>query len=58
MPATRGTYPLTEMTASELSDYRRQLEQALNKFHEGSEVHGLLSSKLADVKQEQDSREK
>jgi hypothetical protein len=57
-PATRQqpSHPVHTLTARELREYRRELEQALNCLPARAPVRDLLQRHLAEVRAEQDAR--
>jgi hypothetical protein len=51
-------YPVHQLTTSEITRYRRELQHALKTLPEHATVRELLRQRLAEVLAEQDEREK
>jgi hypothetical protein len=51
-------YPIHQLTTSELSRYRRELEHAVKGISDDAPVQATLSARLDEVLAEQDEREK
>jgi hypothetical protein len=64
MPAEPATataepqHPIAQLTTSEISRYRRELEHALKTLPEHATVRELLQQRLAEVMDEVNEREK
>jgi hypothetical protein len=55
-PGQQPSHPVHTLTARELREYRRDLEQALNGLPAHAPVRDLLHQHLAEVRAEQDTR--
>jgi hypothetical protein len=51
-------HPIGQLTSSEMRDYRRELEHAINRISRDAPVQADLRSKLEAVLAEEDSRAK